>query len=87
MKDALISQYVNHLSLKDIDEFAQKYGIVLQNNELEIVYNHIKNDWRTIVYGNPRPILEDIKNKFDNITYHKIEQLYIQFKNKYENQL
>ncbi len=87
MKDALISQYVNRLSPNDISDFAQKYGIILNDNELQIIYNHIKNNWRTIVYGNPKPILEDIKNKFDSTTYHKIEELYVQFKNKYENQL
>ena len=87
IKDALISQYINRLNYKDIDDFAKSHGITLKNNEIEIVYNHIKKDWRTIIYGNPRGILDDIKNQFDSLTYSKIESLYTFFRNKYQNQL
>lgn len=87
MKDALISSYINRLNYHDIDDFARKHGITLKNDEVEIIYNHIKRDWRTIVYGNPRGILDDIKGKFDSLTYNKVEQLYYHFKNKYQNYL
>ena len=87
MIEKLIIQYIDRMTLSDIDDFARKNGIVLNNDELDLVYYHIKNNWRTIVYGNPKPILEDLKNKFDNLTYQKIEHLYVQFKNKYSNYL
>lgn len=83
MIEKLIIQYIDRMTIGDIDDFAKKHGIVLANDELDLVYRHIKNDWRTIVYGNPKPILEELKNKVDNLTYQKIENLYVEFKNKY----
>ena len=83
MYDYLINEYVNKLSLKEIEAFAFKQGIELNDNELDVIYETIKNHWRTFVHGNPRPILEDIKTKVRPITYNKIECLYVEARNKY----
>lgn len=83
MYDYLINQYVNKLSKKEIINFAFKQGIELTDNELDIIYDTIKNHWRTFVHGNPRPILEDIKTKVRPLTYNKIETLYMDARNKY----
>ena len=87
MVNRLIEQYVNRMTKDDILMFATKNGIELNDKELKIIYNHIKKDWKTIVYGNPREILDDIKLNFDDITYNKIENLYINFKEKYKGYL
>lgn len=87
MVNRLIEQYVNRMTKDDILRFATKNGIELNDKELKIIYNHIKKDWKTIVYGNPREILDDIKMNFDDITYNKIENLYINFKEKYKGYL
>lgn len=87
MIEKLIIQYIDRMTLNDVDDFARKNGIVLTTEELDLVYYHVKNNWRTIVYGNPKPILEDLKTKVDNLTYQKIEALYIDFKNKYSSYL
>lgn len=87
MNEFLIKNYISRLTSNDIDNFAKKHGIELNEKELNIVEQHIKNDWRTIIYGNPRPILDNLKNKLNNIQYKKIENLYVEFKNKYENYL
>lgn len=87
MIEKLIIQYIDRMTLSDIDDFARKNGIVLTNDELDLVYYHIKNNWRTIVYGNPKPILEDLKSKVDSLTYQKIENLYVEFRNKYSSYL
>lgn len=81
--DKLIEEYVNRMSLEDINNFARKNGISLNEEELNLIYNHIKNDWRTIVHGNPRGILDNLKSKLSEESYNKIEQFYIQFKNRY----
>ena len=83
MKEKLISEYVNRMSLEDVNNFALKNGIVLKDNEIKLIYDHIKNNWRTIVFGNPRGILDDLKQKLDSTSYQKIETLYIYFKNRY----
>lgn len=85
MKERLINEYVNRMTIDDVNKFALQNGINLKDNELQLIYNYIKNDWRTIVFGNPRGILDDLKNKLDPNSYSKIESLYIFFKNRYSN--
>ncbi len=87
MNEFLIKNYISRITTNDIDEFAKKHGIELKEEELKIIENHVKKDWRTIIYGNPRPILDNLKTKLNNLNYQKIENLYIEFKNKYENYL
>ncbi|HIS91215.1 MAG TPA: hypothetical protein IAC20_06150 [Candidatus Faecisoma merdavium] len=85
MKEKLISEYISKITMEDINNFALKNGINLNDKELEIIYNHVKNNWRTIIYGNPREILDDLKENINNISYQKIESLYVYFKNRYSN--
>ncbi len=87
MNEFLIKQYITNLTYGDINNFAEASGVTLNNDETEIIYNNIKNNWRTIIYGNPRGILNDIKEKLAPKTYHKIEELYVSFKDKFENYL
>ena len=87
MTELLIKQYVSRMTFKDIDDFAKQYGLVLKNNDVEIIYDYIQREWRTFLYGNPRRILDELKQKLDPLTYNKIEQLYIHFKDKYQNYL
>lgn len=83
MKEKLISEYVNRMTIDDVNNFALKNGIIIKDNEIKLIYDHIKTNWRTIVFGNPRGILDDLKSKLDNNSYQKIEALYVYFKNLY----
>lgn len=85
MKDMLIQQYIDRMTLEDVNSFAVSNGIILKDEELKLIYNHIITNWRTIIYGNPRPILDDLKSQIDEVSYKKIEALYVQFKNRYYN--
>ncbi len=87
MSEFLIKNYVSKLTLSEIDSFSKKQGLSLSSNELELIYDYIKNDWHTIVYGNPRPILDSLKSTLDDFSYNKIEKLYIEFKDRYKNYL
>lgn len=87
MNEFLIKSYISRLKLDDINEFAKKHGIELNEEELKLIEQHIRKDWHTIIYGNPRPILDNLKAKLKNNEYQKIENLYIEFKNKYKNYL
>ena len=66
VKERLISEYVNRMTLEDVNNFALKNGIILKDKEVKVIYDHIKNNWRTIVFGNPRGILDDLKEKLDS---------------------
>ena len=78
----LINEYVNRLKVSDITYYAEKQGITLDKDEAKLIYDYIKNDYRTIIYGNPKDILNEIKFKVKPLTSNKIENLYIQFKDK-----
>ena len=87
MVDKLISQYVSRMTVDDVFSFASSYGFSLSKKEADLIFDTIKKDWRTIVYGNPRGILDELKISLDPFTYQKMEELYIHFKNKYQNYL
>ena len=76
----LISEYVKRLKKEDINKFALKQGVTLDTEELDLIYNHVKNDYKTFIYGNPRPILDEVRTKVKPLTYNKIETLYQQFR-------
>lgn len=87
MNEFLIKNYISKLTTEEINTFSKKQGLNLTPEELKIVENYIRNDWHTIIYGNPRPILDQLKQKLNENSYQKIENLYIQFKSKYKNYL
>lgn len=78
----LISEYINRLKKEDINKFALKQGIILDDKELDIIYDYVKKDYKTFIYGNPRTVLDEVKEKVRPLTYNKIENLYQQFKDK-----
>ena len=77
-----IGEYVNRLRRSDIVYYAEKQGIYLDKDGVDIIFDYIKNDYKTIIYGNPKDILEEIKFKVKPLTYNKIENLYIKFKDR-----
>lgn len=83
MKERLIEQYVNRMTIDDVNNFALKNGINLSNEEINLIYNKIVNNWKTIVFGNPRRLLDELKNQLNEENYQKIENLYVFFKNRY----
>ena len=84
MNEFLMKNYISKITTKDIDSFARKNNIELNKEELKLIENYIKSDWKTIIYGNPENILKDLKQKLNNEKYQKIENLYIVSKNKYK---
>ena len=69
----LIEEYVNRLTLKDIENFALKQGIVLDKDELNIIYTYIKKNYKTIIYGNPKDILLEIKKIVNHLLIIKLK--------------
>lgn len=80
----LISEYINKLKKSDITYYAEKQGIILDDDECSIIYNYIKNNYKNIIYNNSSEVLEEIKLKLKPITYNKIESLYYKSKDKIE---
>ena len=87
MNDFLIKNYISRITIEDIKKKKKKHNIELSKEELKLIEQHIKNDWKTIIYGNPKPILDNLKEKLNQEKYQKIENLYIEFKDKYKHYL
>ena len=80
MNNYLIIEYIKRLRKEDIQKFALKQDIKLEEDELNIIYNHIKNDYQRFINEDPKPILNQVKKEVKPATYNKIEELYEQFK-------
>ena len=87
MYDYFIKQYVEKINENDIKKFASQNGIILTKEEVDVFLFHIKKDWRTIIYGNPTKIFEEVKDRLNPLTYQKMIELYTFFKEKYQNYL
>ena len=83
----IIKNYINNMNIEDLNILLIKNDINLNDNELNVLYNHLKNDWYTFIYEDPTPILNDIKNKFSFNNYNKLYNIYINAKEKYKNYL
>lgn len=78
----LIEQYIKKLTKKDVYNFAISNGIKLNSHELDVLYTHLKNDYKTFIYGNQRAIMDEIKKEVEPDTYQKLELLYFKYKDK-----
>ncbi len=82
MNFLIISKYINKLAKDDINKFALSQNIKLTNDELNIIYNHIKNDYQTFLTKDPNIILNQVKTEVREEVYNKIIELYNQYKDK-----
>lgn len=83
MKEMFIKKYVDMLTKEDILKFASLNNVELSSNEVDIIYNAIKNEWETIVFDDYRIILNKYKNNFPVEKLKKIEDLILLYKNKF----
>ncbi len=84
MFNKLIENYINNMNVNDVDKFARKNGIILKNEELNVIYETIKNNWQTIIYGDYTSVFNSIKDRISPSTYKKAEELFFYFKDKYQ---
>lgn len=82
MKEKIINSYVNKLTKDDIISFSAKNGIYLTNDEIEIILETIKRDWKEIL-NNPNHVLSNLQGKISDNAYNNI----INFYNLYSDKL
>ena len=82
MYENFIKPYIDKLNKEDIIKFAKNNDVSLENYELDIIYNYIKNDWKTLIFGNPTSIFDDLKLKLKEKNYNKCVVLYNKYKSK-----
>ncbi len=87
MKEIIIKQYIDKITIDDVYNFGIKNDIILNNKDLNLIYNYVKKDWKTIIFGDISPIFNNLKSNLDEKTFNKIKCLYFEFKEKYKNYL
>lgn len=82
MYEVIIKEYLKRLSLKDINDFANKNNISLKDNEDKIIYDFIMKYWMEVYKGDSNKVFIKLKEKVSENTYNNIIKLYTEFKDK-----
>ena len=80
MNRLFITEYIKKLTKEDILRYGIKQDIVLTKDELDIIYNYIKNRYQDI-FDNPIKVINEIKGNIRDNVYNKILELYNKYKN------
>ena len=78
-----IKEYIDALDKDKLNSILIKNNISLNSDELNIIYNYVKNDWYDFIYEDPTPILNDIENNINKDSYDKLFSAYKKAKEKY----
>ena len=82
MYEVLIKEYLKRLSLKDINDFANKNGITLPNGEDKKIYDLIMKYWKDVYKGNTNEAFSKLKKEVSEDTYNTIINMYNELKDK-----
>lgn len=76
----LIEPYIINISKNDINNFALKNNINLNNNELEFIYNFIKTRYKDVLNNPSNFNLVKYKQNFSNENFIKINAIVNRYK-------
>ena len=79
----IIKKYINKLQKEDIVEFAKKKNLLLDQNELNLIYTTIKNRYKDILDDGIK-VINEYKNKLKINTYNKLIEVYNDAKKYYK---
>ena len=80
----LIKNYIDKMTIFDLDNIAKKNDIFFSKEELEYTYNFLKRNFEAL-YANPNLDLSRIKSHFSEENYTKLQKKLFDFKTKYSD--
>ena len=83
----MIQNYITRITENDIASLASQNGIYLDQREVTVLYQMIKNDYEILLYGDSRPLWALLSQQLQKENYEKIYQFYLFYKNKYQSYL
>lgn len=86
MNELILASYIKKLKKEHIIEYAKNNGIILQNNEVDVIYEYITKYFKVFYSGDPTNLFIELKGKLAPNTYKKLIQLYKEAKEKIKNQ-
>ena len=79
----IIERYVSKLSKEDVNNFASKNDIRLNDSELDFICVFVKKNYKEIL-SNPSLLnLDKFKDKFSEENFIKIKKLFNEYSQKY----
>ena len=83
MFKGIIENYINKISLYDINDFAIKNNVYLNKDELEFTYYLIKNNYKDFLSNIDNINLDKYKNHYTKENFNKIKILFNEYFKKY----
>ena len=80
MKKELLKNYINKLTKQDIITYLSKECIPFSKEEIDIIYNSIKNDTDELLNDNPINYIERHNISLNNELYKTIIEKYNEYK-------
>lgn len=80
MKIELIKSYINKLTKEDIVRYLNKENVPASNDEVDLIYNSIKNDFDYVLNNDFLSYLEKYKSRLNSTLYQKIIEKYNEYK-------
>ena len=80
MKKELLKNYISRLTKQDIINYLSKECIPASNEEIDMIYNAIKNDYEEILETNFMNYISNYKLNFNPNLYRTIIEKYNQYK-------
>ncbi len=77
---SVIKNYIQNLKKEDIISFCKKNNLTLNNDELNYIFNNLKQNFEYI-YDNQSEFLTGLKNNLSNNNYKELEGYYYKYKN------
>lgn len=87
MKELIIKNYIDKLTIQDIEKFATNNNLMLSNQEYEYLYKVIKDKWYQLIFGNPKSVFNELEKHLSQDTYKQVLLLYQTYKDKYSHYL
>lgn len=81
----IIKNYIDKLTIKDIEKFAIENNIVLSEYELTNILTIIKNNWYNLIYGDYEDVFSANRNRVSEQNYSKILVLAQEYKKRYQS--
>ena len=75
-----LRNYINKLQKEDIINYLNKESITANNEEIDIIYNSIKNDFDYIINNDFNTYLEKYKSQLNEELYNKIIEKHNEYK-------
>ncbi len=85
--NSLIKQYIDKLTINNINDFARKNNIDLSKSELNVLYDLAKNHYEDLLAGNDAPVKAKLKETLSPENYDKVMALYDEYRKRYQGYL